>query len=173
MAKSILTAFFTILIALSLFSCAGGPPPGPSSPDDCLVVIKTDFILGKGVDATHQSARQYALELSGGYGHISMQSGYSTAVVHEPAVRVTAITSVLPGNYIGGASNDPIKGNVILPYKPGSFVVADFVFVKRIEKDQTRENSLIDYQGFRLITESERAEHIERLKADLASGTWQ
>jgi hypothetical protein len=85
--KKFTLAFLTVALVALVASCASDAPV-KTKPDDCLVVIKSELTLGKDVDAAHRDARQYALNLSGGYSPIGMRIGYSAAVVREPAVRI-------------------------------------------------------------------------------------
>jgi hypothetical protein len=161
--KAALPVFFAIL-----FSCCASAPK-PASPDDCLVVIKSDFIYGVGMTQEGIDVRHYQLKFSGDYKPARIQKGYSVVVVREPAVRIKAIFSQVQSNsYTGNPYEYPV--DIILPYKPGFLVVADFVFVKETKAAGGR--GFMEYTSFRKITDQEREALLAQLRGDPAFVSW-
>jgi len=170
MIKRIVKAFSLALFAALLICCATMPSK-PSSPDDCLVVIKSDFIVNLEMPQASQDARYYVMKLSGDYKPVRVQPVYSTAVVREPAVMVTSIYSQVQANGFSGNPFEYTVKNVILPYKPGSLVIADFVFVKESKK-VSESGRFITHTSFRKITDQEREELLAQLRNDPDLVSW-
>lgn len=168
MIKSGLKLIPAILLVPLLASCAG-VPPRPSSPDDCLVAIKTEFIADARVGLTAQAARDYRYELSGGYPDALVRRDYTLLLVREPAVRLRALgTRIIAHNFRGPPGEYPL--DLVLPYDPGSIAVADFVFVNKVTSAGGEE--FVSTWSFRQIGDGERAELLGELKSDPDLASW-
>jgi hypothetical protein len=166
MLKKFASAGLLFLVVAALVGCVSAPEK--TSLDDCLVIVKSDFVKNPLLTDEQQSGRYYQFELSGGYPKTTIRKDYTTLVVKEPAVGVTAMLSGVQPPNIGPVSRD--KLDISLPYKPGYIVVADFVFVKKTES--TSANMYMTRWSLRKITDAERADLLERFKNDSDFKDW-
>lgn len=169
MIKRIVAAFSPFLLAALLWGCANLPPK-PASPDDCLVIFKSDFIRDADVNPEAQWSLVYKYKFSGDYPEAFVRTDYSLVVVREPAVEMKSVSSQVSSSmYCGPRSEYPIK-NLLLPYKPGYLVVADYVFENKISHSGDRGF----YSSWRLrpITEKERTDLLDLLRSDPAFASW-
>jgi hypothetical protein len=168
MKRSIYAFLAFLFVAFFASGCAGGPKP--ASPDDCLVVIKSDFVQNPEMSETTQNGRDYEMVLSGDYAPIAVKRGYSLVVVREPAVKVTMIRGKLRPGWVGKPFE--LRYDEVLPYDPGHLLIADCVLVKESEKDKV-ENWFYTKLFFRKITDQERAELLARFSSDKSFSAWQ
>jgi hypothetical protein len=150
-----------------LFTCCAGAPK-ITSPDDCLVVIKSEFVNPPELSYSQQNSRYFQFRLSGNYPPATIKKEYTMVVVKEPAVKVVSISSGADGGFVGKSFEYKLNG--VLPYKPGYLIVANFVFVRTVEKVGL--NTIFTKFSFRNITKAEREELLGRFQNDSAFAEW-
>ena len=153
------------VLAFVLVGCASIPPK--VTPDDCLVVIKTQFINPDNLPR----GRELTFNFSGGYppslvGHYSWD--YTLVVVRESGVILQSIGTQVQAGY-RGRDGQP-TANLPVPYDPGKIVIAEYVFVHTIA--QTEMHAQTSSLGFRKITSREKADLRQVLDADPRFAAW-
>jgi hypothetical protein len=166
MLKKILHAGLVTAI-LVLLSFSASAAPSITSPDDCLIVIKSDSVDNPYLTYNEQHCRVYQYNFSGDYSPVIINDKYTIVVVREPAVSVKSISSGTNFNWRGPANDN--KFGAVLPYKPGYLMIADFVFVTKAVK--SGRNIMTSYFS-RKITDAEREELLEHFRNDSAFVQW-
>ncbi len=151
----------SMLLIASLFALSCSSIPTPTSSDDCLIIIKTEFIN----KTTFPVMRKYRVVLSGtgeSYQVPTIRSSYLAFVISEPAVKIVSITSSVQDVSAYGLDS---KGstNIDLPYKPGSAVVADFCISQVMDKGDS-ENSFVSGMNLRKAEQFEKDELMMELR---------
>jgi len=148
-----------VVALLVLAGCSSVPKP--SSADDCLVLIRTEF----NNSTTYPVMRKYRIGLSTGGQTIqvpTIKSSYITIVLKEPGVVINSITSdVNDASAYGDSSKG--KAKIELPYKPGFAVVADFCIVQQMKYGDTP-NSFTSGLNLRKIEQFEKDELLQSLR---------
>jgi hypothetical protein len=157
--------FVVAIAALSFAGCATFPEK--VNPDECLVVIKTEFInpynLARGRELTFKFSGDYPPSVVGQYSW-----DFNVVVVRESGVMLKSVDTIFQGGYRGEAWE--LAANMPLPYEPGRTVIADFVFVDKIE--QVAEHRYTTNLGFRKITAEERDQLRQMLDSDDLFASW-
>jgi hypothetical protein len=162
--KRLLNAGIAAVLVL-LAGCASVPQK--KTPDDCLVVIKVRTTNPDNL----RWGRDYRLELTPEYPAVAVPNGGwdIVFVVREPAVKVSAVTSTVPQNgFYGSPTRWP--ANLLLPYDPGHIAVADFVVVRKLEKNEA--NKYMEHFDFAPATDDDKAAALATLKADPRFASW-
>jgi len=153
---------------LVLFPFFASAVPTITSPDDCLIVIKSDSVDNPYLSYNEQHCRVYQFNFTGNYSPVIIKDKYTMVVVREPAVSVKSVSSGTNFNFRGASTDDKFK--VLLPYKPGYLVIADFVFVTKAVKSG---RSIMTSYFPRKITDAEREDLLKQLRNDSAFAKWQ
>ena len=165
MNKGIMFLVPLALVGLMLVGCAS--IPAKVTPDDSLVVIKTEFVnpdnLPRGREIRFNYSGDYPPSWVGQYSW-----DFNIVVIKEPGVTLKTISTQLQANFRGEPWEEVV--NWTLPYEPGQIVIADYVFVRKIEK--TGEHSQSGSMGFRKITDQEKADLMAAIKSDGRFGSW-
>lgn len=160
-------ALFLIIALICLSSCE--TVQAKASPNDCLVVIKTEIINPVGL----QMGREWVLNYSDGYApsNIGDNNGkFITVVIGSNTATTTSVSTETRPGYIGPKAE--YKFAYHLPYEPGEIVIADFVLTDTLSRSSTSPNGSLSNLGARKITNEERNGLISEIKADNSFATW-
>jgi hypothetical protein len=170
MKKSIVGILAVAALAAYLVGCASGGVPAKKSSDDCLVLIRTKVINKTG----EPMARKYFFFLSSGYPKMKAPSnadGFMVAAIREPGVKIVRVeTSVNTDEGAFGASASyPV--DILLPYKPGEVLSADFCFTTELTKAGPGKGNLVSSK-FEKLTEADKAVLAEDFWNTEGSSSW-
>jgi hypothetical protein len=165
MRRTVRNLVLLAVVSLAFVGCAS--IPSKASSNDCLVVIKTEFInpdnLPRGRELTFNFTGGYAPSLVGQYSW-----DYCLVVVREPGVILQSIGTQVQAGY-RGRDGQP-TANLPVPYEPGKIVVAEYVFVHKIV--QTEMHGQTSSLEFRRITAQEKDDLTRVLDADNRFASW-
>jgi hypothetical protein len=165
MRKSVQGLFVIAVVALVLAGCASFPAKVTS--DDCLVVIRTQFVnpfnAPRGREITFKFSGNYPPSVVGQYSW-----DFNLVVVRENGVMLQSIGTSLQGGFRGPEWEG--QANLPIPYQPGKIVIADYVFVDTIT--QTEEHRYSTSFGLRKITNEERDALQQMLDNDDRFASW-
>ncbi len=153
-----------VLLSVSCSTLSTLPQPG--SPDDCLIVLKSER---KNLSShTGFQGRRFSLELSHGLEPVYLPNGYAVFVVREPGVSVVGLSSTVGGRAKGEKSHH--KMDMQLPYFPGHVVILPVAFVQTI-RDAGPEMFMCHFE-FRDLEAYERVELERELSKDPGFSRW-
>ena len=165
MSRPILGLVTLMLAALVISGCSSVPEKAGSS--ESLVVIKTEFInpdnLQRGYEIDFNFSRDYPHSWVGQYSW-----DFNVVVVKESGVELESIALQIHGRFRGQEPTYAVHAP--LPYEPGRIAIADLVFVHTIRKAPN--NGQSSSLSFRQITDQERADLMQALKADARFASW-
>jgi hypothetical protein len=154
-------ALFVLLVA----GCTS--IPAKASPQESLVVIKTEFVnpdsLPRGFELQFKYSKGYEATWIGQYSW-----DYSVVAIKEPGVEIESIGARVQAHFRG--ENPEYAVHVPLPYQPGKIVIADFAFVHEIKK--TGERGQSSQFSFRKLEENEKQSLLKTLSEDESFSTW-
>jgi len=145
----------SVFLSFSFLLASCSSIPKPTSADDCLVIIKTEYSNS----TTYPIMRKYRILLSRGEKPIeipSVRSSYMAILVREPAVRIIAITSDVNDVSAYGL-NSTNKASIALPYEPGAAVVVDFCISQKMTQGDDQYSFVAGY-SMRKMEQFERDE---------------
>ncbi len=162
--KRICVLLGSVLAIVALFPACKSLPK-MESPEDCLIVMKTEI-----VNETQfpPDVRSYYLELSGDYGYVKTGNDYTAFVVREPLVEVAALRTYVSGGAGGDRGRHELGWK--LPYHPGHVVILDVVFVQKLTEHGP--STIYTNLEFRRLEDSARAELERKLALDPAFSEW-
>ncbi len=167
MTKTVLPAGLLIVIILLLPPNCASAAPSITSPGDCLVVIKSDFVTNPYLSPKEQNSEVFQFNFSGDYSPAVITENYTMVVVRDSAISVKSVTCGANFGFRGQSVEN--KTDMVLPYKPGYIVFADFVFVK---KPGRVGRTIVSNYYFRKITAMERRDLFEQFSNDSAFSEW-
>jgi hypothetical protein len=165
MKRCVLGLIALALAALVFSGCAS--VPAKASSDESLVVIKTEFInpdnQPRGFERSFLFSGGYPPSVVGQYSW-----DFNIVVIREPGVLLQSIGSSIQAGFHGEGGENAI--NLPLPYEAGQLVIADFVFVHKVEK--TGQHELTSTMSFRRIENQEKADLMNSFKDDGRFSSW-
>jgi hypothetical protein len=162
----VLLASFLALTGCASLAQIGGPATVPklTSPDDCLVIIKTETINPEKIP----EGRAYIFNLSGNYPTVYADFKFAAFKISEPGVELKSISSHVGVGFTGDKASDEV--GMVLPYDPGRLVIADIVFVQTYKKiDSSHATSSVK---FRKITNEEKEKLFTFLSSSEKYSAW-
>ena len=153
------------LTLLVVSGCSSIPPKTAS--DECLVVIKTEFVnpdsLPRGFELVFNYSMGYKASWIGEYSW-----DYNLVAIKGPGVEIESIGTRIQANFRGETPEYAV--HIPLPYEAGTIVIADFAFVQSIKK--TAEHSQSSSFDFRKLTDEEKQDLMKTFSEDPSFASW-
>jgi len=135
---------------IGLASCA--TVPKKTSPEDCLVLIRTTLINETG----QASVRDYSFYFSDDIKPVIVDdrnNSFTMVRVRKAGVMLVKLHSkIVSSDFSGAESNQDTDFD--LPYKAGQVIIADFAFVRRIVGN--RDIGIMIYTDFKRLSPEEK-----------------
>ena len=172
--KTVRFTTLLIILCVQLFvlgSCATMIPEKIDA-NDCLVIIRTVYIN----NTKYDDARTYKLFFNNDIRPALVDEGRDSFLairVTKPGglvVKLHSEMSQLRGSFTGDSFDRDVDFD--LPYEAGKAVIADFAFVRRLEKDG-RSDFFNTYYDFKMLTKEEKQAILELPQCQKIIAKWE